>query len=59
MTAVVETPNAITTAARSLPAMVLERAEQTPTGVALRKKALGRWREYTWREYAHRASKIG
>jgi long-chain acyl-CoA synthetase len=44
---------------RSLPAILLERARTTPDGVALRKKALGRWRTYTWSEYAERASRIG
>ena len=59
MTATVEVPNALTTDARSLPGIVLARAQSTPTGVALRTKALGRWREYTWSEYGARASKIG
>ncbi|HUP86194.1 MAG TPA: AMP-binding protein [Acidimicrobiales bacterium] len=44
---------------RSLPAILLARAASTPDDVALRKKALGRWRTYTWREYASRASSIG
>src|SRR5688500_16788032 len=44
---------------RSLPAILLERARTTPSGVAMRKKALGRWRTYTWSEYADRASRIG
>jgi long-chain acyl-CoA synthetase len=44
---------------RSLPAILLERARTTPNDVALRKKALGRWRTYTWAEYAARASRIG
>jgi long-chain acyl-CoA synthetase len=45
--------------ARSLPGILLDRASRTPDRVALRKKSLGRWREYTWREYADRASRIG
>ena len=44
---------------RSLPAILLERARTTPGGIAMRKKALGRWRTYTWSEYAERASRIG
>ena len=44
---------------RSLPAILLERARTNPGGVAMRKKALGRWRTYTWSEYADRASRIG
>ena len=63
MTATLETPMAgdgrPTLIGRSLPAILLERARTTPTGVAMRKKALGRWRPYTWAEYADRASRIG
>ena len=44
---------------RSLPAILLERARTNPDGVALRKKSLGRWRTYSWAEYAERASRIG
>ena len=44
---------------RSLPAILLQRAQSDPGGVAMRKKALGRWRTYTWAEYADRASRIG
>jgi len=59
VTATIEAPSALTTDARSLPGIVLARAQETPNRVAMRKKALGRWREYTWAEYAERASKIG
>jgi long-chain acyl-CoA synthetase len=59
VTATIEAPSALTTTARSLPGIVLERAAATPNRVALRKKALGRWREYTWSEYAERASLLG
>ena len=44
---------------RSLPAILLEQARATPNAIALRKKSLGRWRTYTWAEYADRASRIG
>jgi long-chain acyl-CoA synthetase len=44
---------------RSLPAIVLERAAATPKSVAMRKKDLGRWKEYTWADYAERAARIG
>ena len=59
MTATMEAPSLLTTTARSLPGIVKERGATTPDQVALRKKSLGRWREYTWSEYAERASKIG
>jgi len=42
----------------SLPHALLHRAHSTPDHVALRKKDLGRWRSYTWREYAERASAV-
>ena len=58
MAATVEVDNVLTTNARSLPGLVLEHAAATPTQVAMRKKALGRWREYTWQEYAERVSRI-
>ena len=47
------------TTAATLPAILLRRAAETPDAVALRKKHLGRWREYTWAEYAERAARIG
>ena len=59
MTAVVEVESALTATARSLPGIVLERGKTAPARVAMRKKALGRWREYTWAEYAERVSRIG
>ena len=59
MTATMEAPSLLTTTARSLPGIVKERGATTADQVALRKKSLGRWREYTWSEYAERASKIG
>jgi long-chain acyl-CoA synthetase len=36
----------------SAPALLLERARQTPDGVAFRAKRLGIYRERTWRDYA-------
>ena len=59
MAATVEVQSVLTTTARSLPGLVFERSKSMPTRVALRKKALGRWKEYTWRDYADRASLIG
>jgi long-chain acyl-CoA synthetase len=43
----------------SLPAMLLQRAEATPTRVALRKQDLGIWKQYTWADYAERAAAVG
>jgi long-chain acyl-CoA synthetase len=40
----------------SLPAALVHRARTTPTGLALRKKELGRWREYDWATYAQRTA---
>jgi long-chain acyl-CoA synthetase len=61
MTATVDVPvvPGTTVVGRSLPAILLERARTDANGIALRKKALGRWRTYTWTEYAERASRIG
>jgi len=42
-----------------LAALVLARAQAQPQAVALRKKHLGRWRPYTWEEYARRAQHVG
>ena len=44
---------------RSLPGIMLRRAAETPDRVAMRKKHLGRWSEYTWRDYSERAANIG
>lgn len=43
----------------TLPALLLHHAGTRGGAVALRKKDLGRWREYTWEEYARRAANIG
>ncbi len=59
MTATLPAPDATTTSGRTLPAILLERGRTQGGDVALRKKALGRWRTYTWSEYADRASRIG
>jgi long-chain acyl-CoA synthetase len=45
--------------ARSLPGLLLERSRARPTAVALRHKDLGRWREYSWAEYADRVARVG
>ncbi|CAN5598558.1 AMP-dependent synthetase/ligase [soil metagenome] len=42
----------------TLPGLLLRNMDDRPGAVALRKKALGRWREYTWSEYAERAARI-
>ena len=43
----------------TLPALLLQRAESSPTRVALRKKHLGIWKQYTWADYAARAAAVG
>jgi long-chain acyl-CoA synthetase len=43
----------------SLPALLLQHAAERPGAVALRDKHLGRWREWTWEEYARRAARVG
>src|SRR5881227_1140278 len=45
--------------ATTLPSLVLQRAASRPTAVAMRKKDLGRWKQYTWAEYAERAARVG
>src|SRR4051794_28089776 len=45
--------------AATLPALLLQRAASRPTAVAMRKKDLGRWKQYTWAEYAERAARVG
>ena len=42
----------------SLPALLLARRARHPNAVAMRKKSLGRWREYTWDEYASRTAAV-
>lgn len=59
MTATAERPVAEAPAmATTLPAILLDRARSQPNEVALRKKELGRWKEYDWRVYATRAARI-
>jgi long-chain acyl-CoA synthetase len=41
----------------SLPALLLEHARERPDAVALREKHRGRWREFTWSEYALRVAR--
>ena len=43
----------------TLPGLLLAHAEARPAAVALRKKDLGRWREYRWEEYARRSARVG
>lgn len=43
----------------TLPALLLDQAAREPARVALRKKELGRWRTYTWEEYATRTAAVG
>jgi long-chain acyl-CoA synthetase len=58
MTATVDIPRTTVTAT-SLPGLLMQRAGDRPTAVAMRKKDLGRWREYTWDEYLARAARVG
>ncbi len=43
----------------SLPGLLLAQADRRPQDTALRKKALGRWREYSWSEYADHSARTG
>jgi long-chain acyl-CoA synthetase len=43
----------------TLPALLLQRAAATPDRVALRKRDLGVWKQYTWAAYAERAAAVG
>jgi long-chain acyl-CoA synthetase len=43
----------------TLPAILLRRARATPEHVAMRKKRLGVWKQYTWADYAARAAAVG
>ncbi len=45
--------------ARTLPGILLHRAAQTPKRLAMRKQDYGRWKPYTWEEYARRAAAVG
>ena len=44
-------------ATASLPALLLEHARERPDAVALREKHRGRWREFTWSQYALRVAR--
>ena len=62
MTATVDRPTtsgAVPGNEQTLPAKLLARAARTPDRVALRHKQMGRWREYTWADYADHARAIG
>jgi long-chain acyl-CoA synthetase len=51
------TPTVATTG--SSPALLAHRAAAHPGAIALRAKELGRWRQYTWAEYAEQVDRIG
>ncbi|MCB0975381.1 MAG: AMP-binding protein [Actinobacteria bacterium] len=42
--------------AQTLPDMLADWAQRAPDKTALRKKSLGRWREYTWADYRDRVA---
>jgi long-chain acyl-CoA synthetase len=42
----------------TLPACLLRHARERPGDVALRKKDLGRWHEWTWAEYEERVARV-
>ena len=44
--------------AATLPGLLLVRAAERPRDVALRKKDLGRWKQYSWEEYARRTEAV-
>ena len=43
----------------TLPGLLLAHVRARPAAVALRKKNLGRWREYSWEEYGTRSARTG
>jgi long-chain acyl-CoA synthetase len=43
----------------SLPGLLIAQATARPKAVAMRKKNLGRWQEYTWQDYLDRAANVG
>jgi long-chain acyl-CoA synthetase len=42
----------------TLPAVLVRRARDTPDALALRKKTLGRWKPYSWSDYARRTAAV-
>ena len=58
MTAVAPQPRTLADPleATSLPEILVHRARTTPGTIALRKKMLGRWKEYDWETYAVRTA---
>src|SRR5699024_9309509 len=42
----------------SLPAKLLSWARHSPDHVAMRKRDLGRWKSYTWSDYADRVAAV-
>ncbi len=45
--------------AQSIPAMLGDRAAAMGSYVALRKRAMGRWKSYTWADYHRRTARVG
>jgi long-chain acyl-CoA synthetase len=58
MTATLSAPAHPDAGVESLASIVLRRAAATPTRVAMRKKDLGRWKTYTWADYADRMTAV-
>jgi len=46
------------TGATTLPGLLLRRAAERPNAVGLRKKELGRWKEYRWADCARRTESV-
>ena len=42
----------------TLPACLIRHARERPGDVALRKKDLGRWEEWTWADYEQRVARV-
>ena len=60
MTTIVDAPSPVARQVDDcLPALLMRRAAEFGTRVALRHNELSRWREYTWEEYATRTARIG
>jgi long-chain acyl-CoA synthetase len=51
-------PSGSFTEAATLPGVLLQRVRNSPDAVALRKKQLGRWKPYTWSDYAERVARV-
>ena len=62
MTATIDRPDTVaggSGAVRSLPAVLVERLDATPSRVCMRSKELGRWREIDYQQLAERSAAIG